>query len=58
MAARNKGNQWQKKSFKFSVSSGDKQYEKCDRCKAQGEKCKVCNNYSEFIDRGFVIIKR
>jgi recombinational DNA repair protein RecR len=53
-----KGCQFQKKRFTVPMSSGEKAYTKCERCKAQGEKCKICQDGSEFIDRGFVIIKR
>ncbi len=52
---RNRGLQYHKKRFKFFASGGDKDPEKCDFCKADKEKCKVCSGYSEFINRGFAI---
>ncbi len=56
--ARNKGCQYQKKSFKFFAGEGSQEPDKCDRCRAKDQKCAVCNNGSEFVDRGFAIIKR
>ena len=48
------GCQWHKKKFSVSMSIS-KEPDKCEHCKVKGEKCQVCQDYSEFVDRGFII---
>ena len=53
---RNRGLKYTQKKFSVPMRSGDKTYNRCDHCKAK--KCDKCEDGSEFVDRGFVVIKR
>lgn len=53
------GCDFQKKSFRVFMSSHDKVYDKCLRCRNNETRtCKKCKKYSKFEDRGFVFIDR
>lgn len=53
------GNDWQKKSFRVFMSTGEKKINKCFRCRKQKtHACHSCKRYSKFEDRGFVFIDR
>jgi hypothetical protein len=51
------GCQWNKKKFTVPMSAG-KEPDKCERCKTPKKKCDECQQYSEFVDRGFAIKMR
>ncbi len=51
-----KGCDWDKPSFTVNMNTDEAKFTKCDRCKANKEKCPACNDYSEFMDRGYVLI--
>ena len=58
MATHGSGCRWQEKGFSVYMKDTRKEPDKCLRCKASKRKCKVCKDYSEFIDRGFYLVEK
>lgn len=58
MATHGSGCRWQDRGFSVYMTDTRKDPDKCLRCKAPKEKCRVCQNFSEFVDRGYYLIDK
>jgi hypothetical protein len=53
------GCRFQEKGFSvYMTAPNNKALDKCDRCKAKDRKCADCRHYSNFVDRGFILIDK
>ena len=59
MPTHGSGCRFQDKGFSVYMTDNRKEPNKCLRCKKyKTARCKKCKDYSEFVDRGFIIITR